>query len=191
MKALAWSLSLLMLLVPLALAEEPADSSPPPYVRGPRTPSRFSLATGLSYWNAKDLDDFDTKGFWGVGLIGEFQLVDYLALQLRTGIHGAGDSEDLYVEDSGWYETTATVVALPLEAGLIAILPLGERFSLYGGGGGGYYLFDGEITFERRRWRETYDLKMDNEFGVFGLFGLRFHMTRYAALFLVAKYTHV
>ncbi|NLG34746.1 MAG: hypothetical protein GX548_05275 [Lentisphaerae bacterium] len=153
--------------------------------------SRFSLGTYLSYWNAKDLEDFDISGFIGGGVIGQVQLIEQLALQVRLGGHAAGYSEDVFVEGAGWFENTLTLVAVPLEAGLVASLPLGEQFSFFAGGGAGFYLFDGEFTSEQGRWKQTYDMKLDNEVGFFGLVGLRYQMVRNAAVYLEAKYTVV
>jgi opacity protein-like surface antigen len=163
-----------------------------PVVATERPPlSRFSLGTYLSYWNAKDLDDFDISGFMGGGVVGQLQMMEQLALQFRLGGHAAGYSEDVFVEGAGWFENTLTLVAVPLEAGLVASLPMGEQFSLFAGGGAGFYLFDGEFTSEQGRWKQTYDMELDNEVGFFGLIGLRYQMARNAALYLEAKYTVV
>lgn len=166
------------------------EAAPVPAMERPPL-SRFSLGTYLSYWNAKDLEDFDISGFMGGGVVGQVQLLEQLALQFRLGGHAAGYSEDVFVEGAGWFENNLTLVAVPLEAGLVASLPIGDQFSFFAGGGAGFYLFDGEFTSEQGRWKQTYDMKLDNEVGFFGLVGLRYQMVRNAALYLEAKYTVV
>ena len=86
---------------------------------------------------------------------------------------------------------TATVVAIPLEAGILATLKLSDSFSVYGGPGVGFYFFDAEFTSEQGRWKETYDADVDDEFGFYALLGARAHLARNVSLFAEAKYTWV
>ncbi len=182
----------LTLAAPMAFAEEPEASQPAPAPAAEPAPlSRFSLGTYLAYWHVDDLKDFDGEGFIGGGVVGQFRLFDSLSLEMRIGGYGAGISEDVYVPLEGWYENDTTVVSMTFEAGLVASLPLGERFRIYGGPGVGYYVFDGESTTSQGPWEWTLDLDFDDEPGAYLLFGSSFQLARNAALFLEGKYTWV
>lgn len=185
-RAAVWIALLAWTIASPALAEEPAPETPPAAGLSP-----FSLGAHLSYWNAKDLDEFDLDGMLGGGVIGRFRLHDYVGLELRLSGYAAGESEDIYVEGRGWYESDLTVVAMPMEFGLVGFLPLGDTFELYGGPGAGFYLFDGEYTVEQGPWETTYDLDLDDEGGFYVLLGLRAELARNIALYAEAKYTWV
>ena len=153
--------------------------------------SRISIAPYVSYWNVPDLDGFDLSGAFGGGVLGQVRLHKYFALEMRWSAFAAGDSEDVYVDGQGWYENDTTLVVMPLEAGLVAFLPLGETFSLYGGPGVGYYFFDGKSTSSQGPWDTTYDMDLEDNGGFYALFGARAQLARNVALFLEGKYTWV
>ena len=195
--------SLALLLIPLLMApafvfaDDPAPADPadtestalPTLERPPL--SRFRVGTHFSYWNARDLDAFDFDGFLGGGVLGQMQLIDPLALEVRLSGFATGYSEDVFIAGAGWYENSVTLVALPLEAGFSASLPLADRFDLYAGAGVGLYLFDGEFRSEQGRREESWDLNLDSEFGGYALLGLRSRLARNAAVYVEAKYTAV
>lgn len=178
-------LAALLIAIPLAQAKE-AGPAPDP---APLTP--FSLGAYLSYWNVEDLDEFDIGGAFGAGVAGRFRLHDFLALELRLSGYAAGDSEAVFIEGEGWFDNEITLVAMPMEAGILACLPFGETVSLYGGGGVGFYLFDGQFRSEQGPLETTYDIELDDEGGFYALLGLRAQLARNAALFLEGKYTWV
>ena len=181
MKRIATWTAALLIAAPLAFA---ADAPPPEL-------TRFSVGAFLSYWNADDLNEFDGEGFFGGGVQGQVRLLDFLALDLRIGGFATGEDEDVYVPGQGWYENQTTLVALPLEAGLLGILDVTEKFSLYGGPGVGFYFFDGEFRSEQGPWDHTCDLDIDDETGFYALLGARYQLARNFALFAEGKYTWV
>lgn len=186
MKRMCLGLIGLLIATTIVQAEDPA-----PAEKSPDQLSPFSLGVNLSYWHVPDLDEFDLNGAFGLGVSGQFRLHRNLALELRLSGFAAGESTDHYLPGRGWYEIHTDVVALPLEAGLLAFLPLGESFCLYGGPGIGYYLFDGEIRTEQGPWETTYSLDLDDEGGYYVLLGIRTELARNTAVFLEAKYTWV
>ena len=187
MKTLALFLAAALLSAPLAFSDETPAAAP----ASPKALSRFSLGTYLAFWDAKDVDNFDLDGFIGGGIVGQIRLLDALALEMRLSGFGTGESSDVFVPGEGWFENNSTLVAMPLEIGLVASLKLGDKFSLYGGPGASYTVFDAEFTSEQGRWKETYDLEMDDEFGAYLLLGARFQLARNASIFAEAKYNWI
>lgn len=155
------------------------------------TCSRFSLGAYLSYWRAVDLDYFDLDGAFGVGGLGQYRLADWLALEARLSVFVAGDSTDHHVEGQGWYKDTITVAAVPVEIGLLATWPLGDKLTFYGGPGAGFYFFDGEFSVEHGPWKAKTNLDFEHSPGGYALLGARAQLARHVALFLEAKYTWV
>ena len=176
----------LLFAVTVAGAEDPVPTG-----AAPAPLSRFSLGVHLSYWNVPDLDEFDLRGAFGLGLSGQYRLHRNLALDLRFSGFAAGDSYDLFRPEQASYKIYTDVVTVPLEAGLLACLPLGESFTLYGGPGMGYYIFDGEIRIEQGPWETTYDLDLKDKGGYYVLLGVRAQLARNAAVYLEGKYTWV
>ncbi|HHX97802.1 MAG TPA: outer membrane beta-barrel protein [Kiritimatiellia bacterium] len=153
--------------------------------------SRFSTGAYLSYWNAEDLEHFDLDGAFGLGGLVQYRLANWLALEARLGIFAAADSTDHYTEELGWFETGFSVATLPAEIGLLATWTLGDKVTLYGGPGAGYYFFDGEFRVEQGPWEITTDLDLDHSAGVYALLGARMQLARHVGLFLEGKYTWV
>lgn len=182
MKWFAASAAALLIAAPLAFA---ADTPKKPDL------TRFSVGAYLSYWNADDLNEFDGEGFFGGGVQGQVRLLDFLALDLRISAFAAGEDEDVYVNGQGWYENSTTLAAIPLEAGLLGLLNVTDKFSLYGGPGIGFYLFDGEFRSEQGPWDHTCDLDIDDETGFYAVLGARYQLARNVALFAEGKYTWV
>ena len=188
MKKIAVLFAGLLAAASLVRAEEASADQEAP---APAPLSRFSLGAYLSYWNVEDLDEFDVSGALGGGVVGQFRLHDRLAFELRLSGFAAGDSEDVYIEGEGWYEYEATIVSMPMEAGLVAFLPLGESFRFYGGGGAGFYLFDSQFRVEQGPQSTLYDIEVDDEAGLYVLLGARAKLARNVALFVEGKYTWV
>ena len=174
-----------LLVVPMAWAADSAQDTPAAPL------SCFSLGAHLSYWNVQDLEDYDINGAIGGGVIGQFRMQKYLALELRLSGYATGYSEDVYIENEGWFDTDFTIVSMPMEADVIGILPLDKTFSLYGGPGVGYYLFDGQFTSKQGPRETTYDVEIDDEAGFYVLGGMRAQIARNLALYLEGKYTWV
>ena len=187
MKKRMFLFAALLLAAPLVRAQDDAEVIP----SAPTPLSHFSLGAHLSYWDSKDLDDLDLDGAFGFGVIGQYRLHSLLALEMRVSGYIAGQSDDLYVEDEGWYDMNTTVVVAPLEAGVVGFLPLTQQFSLYAGPGIGYYLFDGQTTLSQGPVDIDYDLHIDDEVGFYALVGTRAQLARNVALFLEGKYTWV
>lgn len=154
-------------------------------------PSPFSLGVFLSYWNVDDLDEFDLNGAVGAGIEGQIRLHSFLAVDLRLSGYGADRYEEAYCPCGCWTDHETTLFVMPLEAGLLAILPVGDMFSLYGGPGVGYYFFDGEYRIDYGRRETLYDIDMDDESGFYALLGVRAQFVRNAAFFFEGKYVWI
>ena len=50
--------------------------------------SLFNLGIGGQYWDAKDIDDFDTDGMWGGNIILRIRPIKYLGIDVRGGYCG-------------------------------------------------------------------------------------------------------
>ena len=137
------------------------------------------------------MEHFDLDGAFGLGGLVQYRLADWLALEARLGIFAAADSTDYYTEELGWFETGFSVATLPAEIGLLATWTLGDKVTLYGGPGAGYYFFDGEFRVEQGPWEITTDLDLDHSAGVYALLGARMQLARHVGLFLEVKYTWV
>ena len=166
-------------------AQNNGDSS------APVPATRFSLGAYVGYWMVQDLDEFDLSGALGGGVIGQIRLQKHLALEMRLSGFAASDSEDVYLPGEGWYQNEITLASVPMEAGLIGFLPLGETFSLYGGPGIGYYFFDGEFRSTQGPVKITRNIDIDNDVGFYALFGARAQLARNMAIFAEGKYTWI
>ena len=182
MKRISACILVLGLLAAAAGAAEPAD--PPPL-------APFSIGGSLSYWMGEDLDNFDLDGAFAASLIAQYRLHRLLAVEGRISGFAAGETQDIFIPAQGWYDTETTIISMPFEAGLVAFLPLGDTFSLYGGPGLGYYFFDGEFRSEQGPWNLTYDMDLDSAGGWYAILGARLQLARNIALFAEGKYTWV
>jgi len=183
-KTLILLITLLTASYTIQAATKDAPDSP-----APRSP--FSLGAYMSYWDIQAINDFDIQGALGGGVVGQFRVNPHLALEMRISGFLAGKTEDVFVPGQGWYENELTLSAVPVEAGLVGFLPLGDTFSLYGGPGIGYYFFDGEFRSTQGPVEITRDINLDDEAGFYALFGGRAQLAWNIALFAEAKYTWV
>lgn len=117
-----------------------------------------------SYLDAKD----PGPGFGG-GIKFKTDLVDYLGVEARASCITQFDEDD---SDDGVY-------LIPLEAGLVFNLPLGDDapITLYGGGGIGYAIIP-----------EADDVDLDDSFCFYGVAGAEFGLGESASLFAEAQY---
>ncbi len=117
-----------------------------------------------TYLDAKD----PGPGFGG-GLKFKADLAEILAVEVRASCITEFDEDD---SDDGLY-------LIPLEAGLLLSIPLGEEvpLTLYGGGGGGYAIIP-----------ECDDVDLDDEFCFYGVGGVEIGLGESASLFVEAQY---
>ncbi len=163
----------------------------PTYVPEPEAPLPYSMGAMLGFWSAGDLSDFSPAGLVGGGIVGQYQFHPRLAVQGRASFGTTSYSGSLQQAEMGRFNLEASVLAIPLEVGLLGSMTLRDRLHLYGGPGAGYYIFSGELTSKHDARDGTYDMNPDNAFGFYGLIGLRFAFDRHSSVFLEAKYTFV
>lgn len=168
----------------IAVLARAQPAAPPPEAAA----EPFSLGAFFSYWNLSRLDGLDFDGAGGAGIVGHFLLCAPFELDLRLSGFAARDSRDITTEEGQRFENDVTIVSMPLEANALVRLPLGGSFSLYGGPGLGYYLFDGQSNSHLNDNETVYDIEVDDEFGFYALAGLRFQCTRHFAAFVEGKY---
>ena len=171
-----------------AAALAPAETAVPAAAPAGRS---FSLGGHVAYWDLSRLEGIDVDGATGAGIVGQIPLSEHLAGELRLSGFAAGDERTFVAEDGRRYENDVTIVSLPLEANVLFRLPLGRTFSLYGGPGVGYYLFDGQSNSDLGDKTILYDIEVDDEFGWYVLAGLRAQLTPRFGLYLEGKYTWV
>lgn len=122
-----------------------------------------ALANGLgaygSYWDTKDL---------GPGVGGGVKFKGDLAEMLGIEVRAAG-----LTKFDEW-EGDDELFVIPIEAGLLLNLPLGEDvpITLYGGGGGGYAIIP-----------EADDVDFDDDFCFYGVGGIELGLGENASLF--------
>ena len=128
-----------------------------------------ALATGGvgvfgSYLDSEDLGPGFGGGIKFKADLAEFFAVDFRASCLTQFDEWEGD-DDLFV--------------IPLEAGLLLTLPLGDEVpvTLYGGGGGGYAIIP-----------EADDIDFDDSFCFYGIGGIELGLGEGASLFAEAQY---
>lgn len=189
MRTFAALCALSLLVAPAARAAVSGPDAPAP--ADPAPLSCFSLGAHMSYWNIPDLDSFDIDGAIGGGVVGQFHLNRFLGFELRLSGYATGYSEDVYIENEGWFDTDFTIVSMPMEVGLVGFLPLNNMFSVYGGPGAGYYLFDGQFSSKQGPRETTYDIEINDEGGFYLLGGVRAQLVRNLALYVEGKYTWV
>ncbi|MGD9611584.1 MAG: outer membrane beta-barrel protein [Kiritimatiellia bacterium] len=184
MKTIARGLAVWLAAVALA----PAETAVPAAAAAGRA---FSLGGHVAYWDLSRLEGIDVNGATGAGIVGQFSHTEHFAWELRMSGFAAGDERTFVAEDGRRYENDVTIVSMLLEANVLFRLPLGRTFSLYGGPGGGYYLFDGQSNSDLGDKTILYDIEVDDEFGWYALVGLRAQPTPRFGLYLEGKYTWI
>ena len=156
----------------------------------------FSIGLGGQYWLVKDAKDvLDENGLWGGNILFRIQPVEYIGIDLRAGASGAWDTESWHGPRGRKYEETATFMCCPVEAGLVLIIPIGDRFQIYGGGGVGYYYYDIDIKTTSHRHGHSYrsewhdHIDLEDDVGWYALGGLKISLASHFALFGEARYT--
>jgi opacity protein-like surface antigen len=159
--------------------------------------SVFNLGLGAQYWMAKDIDGdngFDSDGMWGGNIIFRIRPIKYLGIDLRAGASANWEGETYWI-DGRRYKEDETFSCVPLEVGLVLMMPLGSVVTLYGGGGAGYYIYDyNEKSYSSRHghhYRKEYDedTDLENDVGWYGLAGLSFQLCPHLSIFGEARYT--
>ena len=154
----------------------------------------FNLGIGGQYWDAKDIDDFDTDGMWGGNIIFRIRPIEYLGIDIRGGFSGNSDGES-YRVDGRRYESDVTFECVPLEIGLVGMLPVGNVVTIYGGPGVGYYWYNLNLhehsTRHGHHYRKEYneDIDLEDDFGWYALAGVNFQICRHFSLFGEVRYT--
>lgn len=118
-----------------------------------------------SRWDTKDLDNT-----WGLGGVLRTDLDRNLQLDIRGAYFK-------FTHTVGGVKSTAEI--FPIEAALLWTFPLDHQFTLYAGGGGGYYLADGKFNYRGH----TIDVALDDEFGYFALGGAEVRVGKSLRLF--------
>jgi outer membrane protein W len=141
--------------------------------------SAAHAANGLgvfgAYWDTDDMDDA-----FGGGARLKLEIVPNIAIEVRGTYFPEFSREDNAFK--------YTVAAIPVEGALTVSFPMNDQFSLYVGGGGGYYMFnDGELKVKLTG--DKVDADPDDEFGFFALGGAEFAISGNVSLFAEAKYT--
>jgi opacity protein-like surface antigen len=157
--------------------------------------SVFNLGLGAQYWNARDVDNFDTDGMVGGNVIIRIRPIEYLGLDFRAGASGNWDGESYRDYDGTRYKSDVTFSCVPLEAGLVAMLPIGGVLTLYGGPGVGYYFYN--LNIRERSSRHGHhqhteldeDIDMENDFGWYAVLGATIKLCPHLAIFGEARYT--
>ena len=97
------------------------------------TPAMADWGLFATHWSTDDAGDAT-----GAGIKIATEMIEGVNLDFRVSFYG-----DLG-EDRGSVDTD--LEAIPLELGLSVTWPTSDRVDLFGGGGIGYYLFDGDVS---------------------------------------------
>ena len=135
----------------------------------------FSLGFEARGWKADQLEKLtDRDNVIGGAMRMQFGLADYLALDLAGGCMGAWDEVTVVDGPNRWkYDTNVFVI--PVQAGLIARIPLLSSVDLVAGGGAGYYWVRCEIEdhYDRHRHHRHYeDFDLGDDWGYYALAGI-------------------
>lgn len=155
--------------------------------------SGVSLGLGVQYWDAKDADVLDEDGLLGGGAILRLRATDYIGVDFRAGAVGIWDS-DTYRRDGTKYETDAVFYCVPLEVGLVLMLPLNDVLTIYGGPGVGYYYYDIDVETTTKHGHHSHSewsrhIKMEDDFGWFAVAGLNIRLAPGFSIFGEVRYT--
>lgn len=157
----------------------------------------FNLGIGGQYWDAKDIDDgngFEEDGLWGGNLIIRIRPIKYLGIDIRAGVSANWEGKS-YRVGGRRYEEDETFTCVPVEVGLIGMLPLGPVVTLYAGPGMGYYFYNYNYSEHSSRhghhYRKEYDedIDLENDFGWYAVGGATFQICRHFSLFGEVRYT--
>ena len=153
----------------------------------------FSLGAGVQYWNAKDADLIDKDGLGGGGIVFRLRPIDYLGIDFRAGAVGVWNS-DTWRTNGTKYKTETTFYCIPLELGLVAMLPLNDVFTVYAGPGVGYYYYDVDIKTTSRHHHHYHSewedhIRLEDDFGWYALAGVNVRLAPCFSLFGEVRYT--
>jgi hypothetical protein len=142
----------------------------------PATYAANGLGVFGTYWDAEDGED---PGMGG-GLKFKMEMAPNISLEIRGSY-----LQDFFDDDDG----ISDFVMIPVEADIVINFPLvPDRLNIYGGGGGGYYIFpEFEADFAMPGSTEP-DVDPDEEFGFFVLGGAELALNEQLSLFGEAKY---
>lgn len=127
-----------------------------------------------AWWDTDDLD----AGYGGGAKL-KIAVAGTVALEVRASYIPEFDAEDASFED---------FAVVPVEAGLVVDVPLGEALTLYVGGGGGYYVtpeFESKVADADSL---EPDIDLDDVFGYYGVGGVEINLSPAIALFAEAQY---
>ena len=138
--------------------------------------SAAGLGLYASYWDADEATD-------EVGFGAKLQIPGsgQLSYEVRGGMFN-------FEEENDALGLSASLDAVPIEAGIVVKLGGSDSFSPYIGGGGGYYVFS-DLEFSDGVITESYDT--DPGIGFYGVAGIEISLAGNMTLFAEAKYTSV
>ena len=175
----------LLLLAAVALPAFAQEAEPAPV---------FSLGMGLQYWHADDMDILDKDGMGGANLIARYRPIPYLGFDFRVGCSGVWDGDKFRGANGRRYETDVTFLCVPVELGVLGMLPVGKSVTLYAGPGVGYYWYDIDVKTTSKHhhhyhteWNEH--VKLDDDFGWYAVAGADWRIVPCLSLFAEARYT--
>jgi opacity protein-like surface antigen len=153
----------------------------------------FSLGMGLQYWHADDMDILDKDAMGGANLIARYRPMPYLGIDFRLGCSGVWDG-DKYRVDGKRYETDVVFLCVPVELGLLGMLPVGDTVTLYAGPGVGWYWYDIDIkttTKHHHHYHTEWNkhVKLEDDIGWYAVAGADFRLLPWLSLFAEARYT--
>ena len=171
-----------------AQAQEKAQ----PQTQGSEGYSVFGLGAGVQYWNLKDAKILDEDGLWGMNFIARIRPARLLGIDLRAGCSGVWDG-DSYRLHGDRYSKDVTFSCVPLEAGLVLTIPVGDRCTVYGGPGIGYYHYDIDIEMSRKSGHHyterTEHIRLEDDCGWYAVAGATFRLLPQLSLFGEVRYT--
>lgn len=175
----------LLLLATLALPAAAQEDNPAPV---------FSLGMGLQYWHADEMDILDKDGMGGANAIARYRPLPYLGFDFRVGCSGVWDGDKYRGADGRKHETDVVFLCVPVELGLLGMLPVGDTVTLYAGPGVGWYWYDIDIKTTSRHhhhshteWNEH--VKLEDDIGWYAVAGADVRLLPWLSLFAEARWT--